>query len=260
MIVKRLAHAIARQDWFAVFVEIFVVIVGLMLAFQLDRWWEAQGDRTQEAAYVERLISDIEIDIEALELSVELQTVRRDMADLLIAVAADPLAAEDRPVEFLGAILQSTFLYTPIPTAHTFEDLRSTGNMGLLQNPDIKHLLYDYHGYHANQRMFDAIWFEKELHHLKLASGISSHEQDRFIHDTWFYFGPEDIGDVREATYDLESVRTTVRRFLARREFLDWLPQTRIMQLEQIRRNESALGKANALHAALNDYLESIRP
>jgi hypothetical protein len=260
MIIRRFAKALREQDWLAVFVEILVVIVGLMLAFQLDRWWEARGDRALEAEYIERLIADIEIDIEALEFSVELQTVRRNMADLLIAVAADPQEAEIRPVEFLGAILQSSFLYTPIPTAHTFEDMRATGNMGLLQNADIKNLLFDYHGYHANQRMFDAIWFEKELHHLKLASGISSHEQDRFIHDAWFYFGPEDIEDVREATYDLESVRAAVRRFLARREFIDWLPQTRIMQVEQIKRNESALEKAIALHTELNDYLALIQP
>jgi len=27
--------------------EIIVVIVGLMLAFQLDRWWEQRGERAQ---------------------------------------------------------------------------------------------------------------------------------------------------------------------------------------------------------------------
>ena len=34
---KRMGQAIRRQDWFAVFVEILVVIVGLMLAFQLEK-------------------------------------------------------------------------------------------------------------------------------------------------------------------------------------------------------------------------------
>ena len=50
MIIKRMARFIRQHDWSAVIVEIIVVIVGLMLAFQLDRWWEQRGERAQEAA------------------------------------------------------------------------------------------------------------------------------------------------------------------------------------------------------------------
>ena len=141
MIIKRMAQAIRRQDWFTVFVEILVVIVGLMLAFQLDRWWEQRGDRAQEAQYVARLIVDVQADIESLEYALELQSLRLDLATLLMDVVADPELAMRRPVEFLGAIVQSSYLYTPVLTAHTFEDLRSTGNMRLLRDPDIKNLL-----------------------------------------------------------------------------------------------------------------------
>ena len=176
MIIKRMARFIRQHDWSAVIVEIIVVIVGLMLAFQMDRWWEQRGDRAQEAEYIARLIADVADDLEALGFAVEFQTMRLDMADLLMAVVADPEEATRRPVEFLGAIVQSTYLYTPIPTSHTFEDLRSTGNMRLILNPEIKDLLHDYYGYDADQRQFQVIWFGKELHHLKLAAGITSHE------------------------------------------------------------------------------------
>jgi len=257
MIIKRLAQALRNQDWFAVFVEILVVIVGLMLAFQLDRWWEQRGDRAQEAQYVARLIVDIETDIEALEYAVGLQTVRLEMADLLMDVVTDPELATRRPVEFLGAILQSSFLYTPIPTTHTFDDLRSTGNTRLLRSSGIKDLLYDYYGYEKNQRQFDAIWFPKEIHHLKIASGISSHEQDRYIQDNWVFFRSQDMDQVRNAEYDHDSIRETVGRFLERQEFIDWLPQTRQMQLLQIRRNELILEKANTLQETLLEYLDS---
>jgi hypothetical protein len=258
MIVQRIARFFRAHDWFAVAVEIVVVIVGLMLAFQLDRWWEQRGDRSQEAQYVARLIVDIETDIEALEYAVDLQTVRLEMADLLMEVVADPEAATRRPVEFLGAMVQSSFLYTPILTTHTFEDLRSTGNMRLLRSPGIKDLLYDYYGYEADQRQFHAIWFPKEIHHFKLASGINSHEQDGYIQENWLFFRPQDMEEVREAEYDIDAIRETVERFLGRQEFIDWLPQTRQMQLLQIRRNESILTKAEVLRAELTEYLDSV--
>jgi hypothetical protein len=258
MIIKRFAQALRRQDWFAVFVEILVVIVGLMLAFQLDRWWEDRGDRAQEAQYVDRLIADVEADIEALEFAVELQNIRLEMAELLMAVAADPEEAMRRPVEFLGAVLQSSYLYTPIPTSHTFDDLRSTGNMRLLRDTDFKDLLHDYYGYEANQRQFQEIWFQWQLRHLELAAGVVSHEQETYIQDTWLYFGPDEIEQVRNASMDPDSVRASVGRFLGRQELIDWLPQMRSMQILQIRRNESMLEKAEAVLSELQDYRESI--
>ena len=211
------------------------------------------GEREQEADYIARLIVDVETDVEALQFAVELQTIRLDLADLLIAVAADPEVAARRPVEFLGAVLQSTYLYTPILTSHTFEDLRSTGNMGLLRSSQLKNLLYGYYGFDANQRQFQQVWFPKELRHLELAAGILSHEQAIYVQDTWMYFGPDDIEDVRAAQVDLGPVRAAAERFLARKELLDWLPQTRAMQLEQITWNTSILEKANELLDKLRD-------
>ena len=69
---------------------------------------------------------------------------------------------------------------------------------------------------------------------------------------------PEEIEEVRAAKIDLDGVRATRDRFLARQDFIDWLPQTRAMQLEQVERNESILEKANAVSDALSEYLESL--
>lgn len=260
MIIKRTAQAIRRQDWFAVFVEILVVIVGLMLAFQLDRWWEQRGDRAQEGQYIQRLIADVEADIEGLEFALELQTIRLDMAELLMAVVAEPEEASRRPVEFLGAVSQSTYIYTPIPTSHTFDDLRSTGNMRLLRNTDFKNLLHDYYGFEANQRQFQEIWFRWQLRHLELAAGIVSHEQETYIQDTWIFFGPEDMEEVRNSTVDGEALQQSVAIFLSRQDLIDWLPQTRSMQILQIRRNKSMLEKAQAMLSELQAYHASVQP
>lgn len=260
MIIKRMAQAFRNQDWFAVFVEILIVIVGLFLAFQLDRWWEQRGEQAQEAQYVERLIADVEADIRELEFAVELQNIRLDMAELLMAVVADPEEASRRPVEFLGAVLQSTYLYTPIPVSHTFDDLRSTGNMRLLRDTDFKDLLHDYYGYEANQRQFQEIWFQWQLRHLELAAGVVDHEQATYIQDTWLYFGPDDIEEVKQARIDESVIQESVARMLARQELIDWLPQTRGLQILQIRRNEAMLEKANAVLSELQAYLGSIRP
>ena len=73
---KRITRHIREHDWFAVIIEVVVIIIGLMLAFQLDRWREDRVERQEERTYVNRLVSDIEIDIPAIEYAIELQTLR----------------------------------------------------------------------------------------------------------------------------------------------------------------------------------------
>lgn len=98
MIIKRMARFIREHDWSAVIVEIIVVIVGLMLAFQLDRWWEQRGERVQEAEYVARLIADVESDLPNIEHAINLASLRKNMAELLMAVVDDPGA----PLRVIG--------------------------------------------------------------------------------------------------------------------------------------------------------------
>jgi DNA repair ATPase RecN len=130
--------------------------------------------------------------------------------------------------------------------------------MKLLRNTDFKNLLHDYYGYEANQRQFQEIWFQWQLRHLELAAGIVSHEQETHIQDTWLFFGPEEMEEVRNSPVDREVLRQSVALFLEKQDLIDWLPQTRSMQLLQIRRNKSMLEKAEAMLSELQTYLDSI--
>ncbi len=74
MYLKRLAAHARKQDWFIVVIELLVVIVGLMMAFELDRWREEIGEKKLERVYTLRLIDDIESDIPKLDKPSGLQS------------------------------------------------------------------------------------------------------------------------------------------------------------------------------------------
>ena len=61
MILRRLAQALRNQNWFTVFVEIMVVIIGLLIGFQVDRWWEKAKTAREEANYLSLLKDDVSI-------------------------------------------------------------------------------------------------------------------------------------------------------------------------------------------------------
>jgi hypothetical protein len=60
MILRRIASAFRRQDWFTVAVETMIVVMGVFLGLQVNNWNEAQRDREREALYLERLHADVE--------------------------------------------------------------------------------------------------------------------------------------------------------------------------------------------------------
>ncbi|MEM6536629.1 MAG: DUF6090 family protein [Pseudomonadota bacterium] len=60
MIIRRLATAVRRQDWFTVLIEIGIVVIGLLIGLQINNWNETRTDRMQEKAFLERLAVDVD--------------------------------------------------------------------------------------------------------------------------------------------------------------------------------------------------------
>jgi hypothetical protein len=251
MITQRFALYMRNHDWFAVLIEIGVVIVGLMLAFQLDGWVEQRGEREKETEYIHRLIDDFEADAVAIQFAIDVASMRLRLADLLMEVSHDPAVALGRPVEFLGAINQAAYTYTPSLTSHTFEDLRSTGNMRLLLDQELKDAMYDYYGHDQAQRQYRPLQLATEHRHFELVAGVLSHAQEVFAQDTLGFFDPYGIDSIENAKTDLAQVGAAAKRFSERPDLIAWLPQVRHLQIEQMMVHDSRLSRGKTVLESL---------
>ena len=258
MLVRRSIDYFRQHDWFAVFVELFVVVVGLLLAFQIDRWWEQRGERLQEVEYVARLIIDVESDIPVIQLAIELAKLRKGMADVLMRVAETPTAATEHPIHFIAAVQQAAFTYSPNLTNHTFDDMRSTGNLRLLREAEIKKALFSYYDYDQDQKQYRPLQFLSESRHFELAAGILSHDQARLVQDTLDIVQPGELDNIDRSLLKPDEIQATVERFLDNEALIEWLPETRQLQLEQLLVNEIRLDKARDLLKLLRDYSETL--
>ena len=254
MLIRKIGDHIRKQDWPSVFIEVIVVMVGLFMAFQLDRWWEQIGERDKENLYIQRLVTEVETDIEGITYAVKLAQVREEFAELLMRVARDPAAADGKPVQFLAAVMQAPFTFTPSLVSHTFEDLRSTGNMDLIRSPKVKKALYDYYGFDEGQRQFIALNQMVEFRHFELTAGVLSDEQYRFIQDNWFVVRPDDLSEMEQMLVNQEEFRRAVERLRSRPEAVSWLQRVRGLQRELILMNKLRLNRAEALLESLQRY------
>lgn len=254
---RRIVERLRAQDWLSVTLELAIVIIGIFIAIQVDRWWADRDRQDREHQYVLRLIEDIERDSLALSQSIELAELRREFAELLIDTAEDPAAALDRPVEFMVAVSQAAFTETPALNSDTMEELRSTGNLGLLRDDALKAALFDYYRYDEASRQYLSLQLMTEFRHFELASGVLSNRQVTWLWDNVGIVGPWGADSVFAKTVAIDSVRAAANRLRKKRDFVDWLPEARGMQSELIDTHGRRLEKALALLAILRGIVRA---
>ena len=59
MILRKLADAMRRQDWFTVALEIAIVMIGIFLGLQVNAWNQSRIDRAEEAAFLDALYQEV---------------------------------------------------------------------------------------------------------------------------------------------------------------------------------------------------------
>ena len=84
MLLRRITTHIKEQNWFAVIVDLLVVVIGIYLGMQASDWSQYHLDRQTEVVYLERLNNDITKDLESLEDAIKLQVGRLERADFLM--------------------------------------------------------------------------------------------------------------------------------------------------------------------------------
>ena len=235
----------------ALFAELLIVIVGIFIAIQVENWREHQQELRQEQAYILRLGGDIERDVEAINFSISLAEHRLQLADLLIAAAADPTLARQRPAAFMTAVHQSSYTHTPSLNSATFEELRSTGGLGLLRDDELKSALFEYYRYDEAMRQYLNLQHMTEVRHFELAAGVLTNEQYVWMQDEIGYSSLDVNKGLEFSAAQLDGLVEAAYRLQGSMEFVAWLPEGRGMQLELMDTHRSRLSRAEALLASL---------
>jgi hypothetical protein len=95
MILRRLGERLRQQDWFAVTIELVLVMVGVFLGIQVANWNEERKARSTEAAYLERIAQDARRDVAQLDEIIRVAEVRKALLNhMLPAASGQPLPTE----------------------------------------------------------------------------------------------------------------------------------------------------------------------
>lgn len=135
--------------------EILLVVIGILIALQVNNWNIERAEAELEQEYIQRLIEDIERDMELFGLLVGIAEVKLEFAQLLKDAVIDTEVALTRPSEFVYAGRSAHGIRSAKSSNDTFDELRSTGYLRLLKDNQLKSLLFDYYRYDDDRRNND---------------------------------------------------------------------------------------------------------
>ena len=161
--------------------EVLLIIVGILIALQINDWNQAREDAVQERQYLERLADDLRADITYFRESQEVHRERKRYIEDITSVLNNPEATDTELLEAMELWFRKATYYERFQVVNTtFEELSSTGNLDLIANQVLREKIVKlYHGYNATvlnssgnfQRLMDAsVGLRKETDFLSLDS------------------------------------------------------------------------------------------
>jgi hypothetical protein len=135
---------VRTENWFAVFLDLLVVVVGLFIGLQIDTWWEAQRESRFEGAYLTELREDFELNQSSLESSLaDLEKIAQNIVALheVAALKTPDMSVSELNEKFRSIASMPTFF--PVNRAYT--NLTGSGDLRLIRSRQLKNALADYY-------------------------------------------------------------------------------------------------------------------
>ncbi len=133
--------------------EIALVMIGILLALQVSNWNELNKDQRLEKRYLSELILDLQTDSLSISNFVTQSDLQKDYKEKLIDIFNNENNySEDSLNIYFNYQWQMSYSFNPITT--TLDEMKSTGNIGLIKNSDLRRsVLETYNNYevHINQ-------------------------------------------------------------------------------------------------------------
>jgi len=124
--------------------EIVLVVIGIFIAIQLNNLNEQRKEQNKEEDYYCKLLEDIQQDIIQIDkLIVESEKRIKSSNELLSLLQETNLNSKRIANKMLDAVSLVTYTFKPNKSA--FEDLKSSGNLAILKDENIKLRISEYY-------------------------------------------------------------------------------------------------------------------
>ena len=162
MLLRRMIEHVRTQNWTAVFLDFFIVVVGVFIGIQVANWNSERQNREEEKILIERLVVDFErIKQDSSRSLATHEKIYSDLQIVVRSVRSDKLEPQDVQA-FESALILGIGIQTSADRSGTFTELMSSGRANILQDRNLLDALVDYEDF-INTRFAIAQQYYKDI-------------------------------------------------------------------------------------------------
>ncbi len=144
MILRRLREHLRQENWLAIILDLVVVVVGIFLAFQADRWYESQRTKADLSAHLESLAEDFAENEKLLVGAISITD-----EEIKAAIVLREETRKDEPTLSVPELNQLFSEVSRLPTFEAvglaYQNLVNSGELAALPSSDLKKELAEFY-------------------------------------------------------------------------------------------------------------------
>ena len=148
---NRVLHLLSER-WPAYLIEVVVIILGISITLVLEEWRDKSKEAKLAAVYKDNLATDIEADEKSLRYAIggteDILKAGKEIDQFVRDPDGHPLSVGRLNMDVRGLLSRPKFLSQDA----TFADLKSSGNLHLIEDVTLKNLLFTYYSKAENIR------------------------------------------------------------------------------------------------------------
>ena len=227
--------------------EIVLVVIGILIALQINNWNEQRKERIQEKIFLKRFEVELNTNLENILTAISLNKSRIHRAEFLLRTIDKPQLAVDSSSYFMKSIEHASYTNIPLISDNAFEELKSSGNLSLISNEVLRAALQIYYSWTSYEGQYNFLQQDIQLNYSHLKQGIFTTSQ------------VIDMGDYYiTKNYSAIEAKETFERMLNKPKFLEFIPYVIQNKLGAENSYDNIYNQAKALKILLKAELDKL--
>lgn len=144
MFLRKLSEHLRSQNWVAVVLDFFIVVVGIFVGLQVDNWNQWRIDRADEKTLLLSLSTDFARNDALLAEVKQNHRLVANAGQAIITYGDAGSVPDDERVQFETFVSNHGARYTYTPVTGTVDNLLGTNKINLLRNEELISLLTEW--------------------------------------------------------------------------------------------------------------------
>lgn len=184
MIVRRIFEGFRSSKSSHLALELFIVIIGVFIGIQVSNWNDERIEESRALSYLQRIRSDLDADIENFRDRLAFWQKVSEYGELGLYYATEGDSRNVEAWDLLLAYFQASQLGEFYTTRSTYDELKSDGALGLLNNIPLRNKLARYY-----READNPVLTERPIYREQIRGLIPLHIQD-YIWTQCYSTGP----------------------------------------------------------------------